>query len=141
MNGGDAVISVLGARGPVMTEATRAIVAAAKQKGPGRVVMLSSFAVARDRLAPVTKVVTGMAMSTQIKDKTAGEELLRASDLDWTIVHPTKLTNGPETEARVAPEGEKVRLTQKISRAGVASFLLHAATEDLYSRNGVVITG
>jgi hypothetical protein len=34
MNGGDAVISVLGARGPVMTEATRAIVDAAKQKGP-----------------------------------------------------------------------------------------------------------
>jgi hypothetical protein len=34
MNGGDAVISVLGARGPVMAEATRAIVEAAKQKGP-----------------------------------------------------------------------------------------------------------
>ena len=56
MNGGDAVISVLGARGPVMAEATRAIVDAAKQKGPERVVMLSSFAVARDRLTPVTKV-------------------------------------------------------------------------------------
>ena len=34
MNGGDAVISVLGARGPVMTEATRAIVDAAKRRGP-----------------------------------------------------------------------------------------------------------
>ena len=67
MNGGDAVISVLGARGPVMAEATRAIVDAAKQKGPARVVMLSSFAVARDRLTPVTKVVTGIAMGSQIK--------------------------------------------------------------------------
>jgi polyisoprenoid-binding protein YceI/uncharacterized protein YbjT (DUF2867 family) len=141
MNGGDAVISVLGARGPVMTEATRAIVDAAKQKGPDRVVMLSSFAVARDRLTPITAVVTDIAMSTQIKDKTAGEELLRASGLDWTIVYPTKLTNGPKTEARVVPESEKVRMSQKISRAGVASFLLQAATEDLYSRSGVVITG
>ena len=141
MNGGDAVISVLGARGPVMTEATRAIVDAAKQKGPERVVVLSSFAVARDRLTPATKVVTGAAMSTQIKDKTAGEELLRASSLDWTIVYPTKLTNGPKTEARVVPESEKVRMSQNISRAGVASFLLQAATEDLYSRSGVVITG
>jgi uncharacterized protein YbjT (DUF2867 family) len=140
MNGGDAVISVLGARGPVMTEATRAIVDAAKQKGPDRVVMLSSFAVARDRLTPVTKVVTGIAMNTQIKDKTAAEELLRASGLDWTIVYPTKLTNGPKTEARIVPENEKVRMSQKISRAGVASFLLRAATEDLYSRSGVVIT-
>jgi putative NADH-flavin reductase len=141
MNGGDAVISVLGARGPVMTEATRAIVDAAKQKGPERVVMLSSFVAARDRLTPVTKVVTGIAMSSQIKDKTAGEEILRASGLDWTIVYPTKLTNGPKTEARVVPENEKVGASQKISRAGVASFLLQAAAEDLYSRRGVVITG
>jgi uncharacterized protein YbjT (DUF2867 family) len=140
MNGGDAVISVLGARGPVMTEATRAIVDAAEQKGPERVVMLSSFAAARDRLTPVTKVVTGIAMGSQIKDKTAGEEVLRASSLDWTIVYPTKLTNA-KTEARVVPESEKVGMSQKTSRAGVASFLLQAATEDLYSRRGVVITG
>jgi uncharacterized protein YbjT (DUF2867 family) len=141
MNGGDAVISVLGAKGPVMAEATRAIVDAAQQEGPERVVMLSSFGVARDRLTPVTKVVTGIAMSSQIKDKTAGEEVLRASKLDWTIVYPTKLTNGHKTEARVVPESEKVRLSQKISRAAVASFLLQAATKDLYSRRGVVITG
>ena len=91
-----------------MAEATRAIVDAAKQKGPERVVMLSSFVAARDRLTPVTKVVTGIAMGSQIKDKTAGEEVLRASGLDWTIVYPTKLTNGPKSEARVVPENEKV---------------------------------
>lgn len=141
MNGGDAVISVLGARGPVMVEATRAIVDAAKQQGPERVVILSSFAVARDRLTPVAKVVTGIAMGSQIKDKAAGEELLRASNLGWTIVYPTKLTNGPKTEVRVVPESEKVGMSQTISRASVASFLLQAATEDLYSHRGVVITG
>ena len=141
MSGCGAVISVLGARGPVMAEATRVIVDAANQTGPERVVMLSSFAVARDRLTPLTKVVTGIAMSSQIKDKTAGEDVLRASSLDWTIVYPTKLTNGPKTEARVVPEGEKVGMSQKISRAGVASFLLQAGTEDLYSRRCVVITG
>jgi len=133
MNGGDAIISVLGARGPVIAEATRAIGDAADQKGLERVVMLSSFGVARDRLAPVTKVVTGIAMGSQIQHKLDGEEVLRASRLDWTIVYATKLTNGPETEARVVPESEKVRLSQKISRAAVASFLLQAATENLYS--------
>ena len=51
--------------------------------------MLSSFAVARDRLKPVSKLVTRMAMGSQIKDKTAGEEVLRASGLDWTIVYAT----------------------------------------------------
>jgi uncharacterized protein YbjT (DUF2867 family) len=141
MKGADAVISVLGARGPVIAEATRAVVAAAEQAGPDRIVMLSSFAVARDRLKPVSKLVTRMAMGSQIKDKTAGEEVLRASGLDWTIVYATVLTNGPKTEPRVVPETEKVGMSQRISRADVASFLLQAATDGLYSRRDVIITG
>jgi uncharacterized protein YbjT (DUF2867 family) len=141
MKGADAVISVLGARGPVIAEATRAVVAAAEQAGPDRIVMLSSFAVARDRLKPVSKLVTRMAMGSQIKDKTAGEEVLRASGLDWTIVYATLLTNGPKTEPRVVPETEKVGMSQRISRADVASFLLQAATDGLYSRRDIIITG
>ena len=141
VKGTDAVISVLGARGPVIAEASRAIVAAAQQGGPDRIVMLSTFAVARDRLTPVSKLLTRTAMGSQIKDKAAGEEVLRASGLDWTIVYATKLTNGPKTEPRVVPESRKVGMLQKISRADVASFLLQAATDGLYSRRGVVITG
>jgi uncharacterized protein YbjT (DUF2867 family) len=141
MKGTDAVISVLGARGPVIAEATRAVVAAAEQAGPDRILMLSSFAVARDRLKPVSKLVTRMAMGSQMKDKAAGEEVLRASGLDWTIVYATVLTNGPKTEPRVVPETEKVGASQRISRADVASFLLQAATDRLYSRRDVIITG
>jgi uncharacterized protein YbjT (DUF2867 family) len=124
----------------VIAEASRAIVAVAKQQGPQRVVMLSSFAVERDRLTPVAKLVTRMAMGSQIKDKGAGEEVLRTSDLDWTIVYATKLTDGPKTEPKVVPESKKVGLSQKISRADVASFLLQTATDGLYSRRGVIIT-
>ena len=141
LKGADAVISVLGARGPVIAEATRAVVAAAEQAGPDRIVMLSSFAVARDRLKPVSKLVTRMAMGSQVKDKIAGEEVLRASGLDWTIVYATLLTNGPKTEPRVVPESEKVGMSQRISRADVGSFLLQAATDGLYSRRDVIITG
>ena len=141
VTGADAVISVLGARGPVMADATRALVSVAEQSGPRRIVMLSSFAVERERLTPVAKFVTGLAMGRQIRDKAAGEEVLRASGLDWTIVYATKLTNGPKTEPRVVPDTEKVGLSQKISRAGVASFLVRAATEDLYGRQGIVVTG
>jgi uncharacterized protein YbjT (DUF2867 family) len=136
-----ALISTLGAAGPVIGEAARAIVAVAKQDGPQRIVMLSSFAVARDRLTPASKLLTRMAMGAQIKDKTAGEQALRASGLDWTIVYATKLTNGPKTEPRVVPETAKVGVSQKVSRAAVASFLLQAATDSLYSRRAVIITG
>ena len=141
MKEADAVISVLGARGPVMAEATRTIVNVAKREGPQRIVMMSSFAVERDRLTPAYKLLTRMAMGSQVKDKAAGEDALRASGLDWTIVYATKLTNGPKTEAQVVPETKKVGMSQKISRATAASFLLRAATGGLYSRRGVIITG
>jgi uncharacterized protein YbjT (DUF2867 family) len=140
MKGADAVISTLGAIGPVIAEATRAVVAVAKQEGPQRIVMMSSFAVARDRLTPANKLLTRMAMGRQIKDKTTGEEALRGSGLDWTIVYATKLTNGPKTEPTVVPETTKVGVSHKISRADVASFLLQAATDGLYSRRAVIIT-
>jgi len=141
MKGADAVISTLGATGPAIAGATRAIVAVAKQDGPQRIVMMSSFAVARDRLTPANKLLTRMAMGGQIKDKTTGEEALRASGLDWTIVYATKLTNGPKTESKVIPEITKVGISHKISRAAAASFLLQAATDGLYGRRAVIITG
>ena len=96
MKGADAVISTLGAKGSVIAAAAGAIVAVAKQEGPQRIVMLSSFYVARDRLRAASKLLTGMALGAQIKDKTAGEDALRASGLDWTIVYATRLTNGPD---------------------------------------------
>ena len=141
MKGADAVISTLGAIGPVIAEATRAIVAVAKQEGPQRIVMMSSFAVARDRLTRANKLLTRIAMGRQIKDKATGEEALRASGLDWTIVYATKLTNGPKTESKVIPETTKVGISHKISRAAAASFLLQAATDGLYNRRAVIITG
>jgi uncharacterized protein YbjT (DUF2867 family) len=141
MKGVGAVISVLGARGPVMAAATSAIVATAKQDGPQRIIMMSSFAVERDRLTPAYKLLTRLTMGAQIKDKADGEDALRASGLDWTIVYATRLINGPKTEPKVVPETNKVGITQKISRATAASFLLQAATEGLYSRRGVIITG
>jgi saccharopine dehydrogenase-like NADP-dependent oxidoreductase len=56
-------------------------------------------------------------------------------------VSPTRLTNGPKTEPTVVPETTKVGVLHKISRADVVSFLLQAATDSLYSRRAVIITG
>jgi hypothetical protein len=47
----------------------------------------------------------------------------------------------PKTEPTVVPETTKVGVSHKISRADVASFLLQAATDGLYSRRAVIITG
>jgi uncharacterized protein YbjT (DUF2867 family) len=142
LQGADAVISTLGGKGSVIADSTRAIVAAARTAGVSRVVVLSSWLVERDRMDPATRLLTGIAMGSLIKDKSAGEEVLRRSDLDWTIVYPSMLTDGPAGgSVAVLPESAKRRMSQKISRADVAAWLVQAATGVQYSRRAIGITG
>jgi uncharacterized protein YbjT (DUF2867 family) len=140
--GAGAVISTLGGTGSVIADSTRAILEAAHKTGVERVVVLSSFFVERDRLDALARLVTGIAAGSKIKDKIAGEQLLRQSDLDWTIVYASPLTDGPATGfVEVPVEGTKRRLWDRISRSDVAAALVQAATSPQYSRRSVGITG
>jgi len=142
LEGADAVISTLGGSGSVIADSTRAIVAAAPKTGVERVVVLSSSFVERDRLGAMSRLLTAVAMGSVIKDKSAGEQLLRQSELDWTVIYASPLTNGPATgSVEVLPEGTKRRITERISRADVAAWLVLAATSPEPSRRSVGITG
>jgi uncharacterized protein YbjT (DUF2867 family) len=48
-----------------------------------------------------------------------------ASDLDWTIVRPARLTNGPATGRLRAQARLPVTICDSISRADVAQFVIH----------------
>lgn len=138
----DALISTLGGGGSVISDSTRAIVEAAHEAGVSRVVLLSSFLVERDRFNPVTRLLTGIAMGSMIKDKSAGEKALRESNLDWTIVYASSLTDGPgRGQVAVLTETGRWALSQRIARADVAAWLLRAATSPESSRRSVSITG
>jgi uncharacterized protein YbjT (DUF2867 family) len=142
LEGADAVISTLGGSGSVIADSTTAIVAAARQTGISRVVVLSSFFVERDRLDAVSRLLTGLAMGALIKDKSAGENALRQSDLDWTIVYASVLTDGPASgSVDVIPATAKRRMSDKISRSDVAAWMVQAATGAQHSRSSVGITG
>jgi uncharacterized protein YbjT (DUF2867 family) len=142
LEGADAVISTLGGKPSVIADSTRAIVAAARKAGVSRVVMLSTFAAERDRLDAGTRLLTGIGMGAMLKDKSAGEEILRRSDLDWTIVYASILSDSPASGSVVVlPEGAKRGLSQKISRADVAAWMVEAATTVQHSRSSVGITG
>jgi uncharacterized protein YbjT (DUF2867 family) len=142
LEGADAVISTLGGKGSVIADSTRAIVAVARQSGVGRVVVLSTFAAERDRLGAGTRLLTGIGMGAMLKDKSAGEEMLRRSDLEWTIVYASMLSDGPASgSVAVLPEGAKRGLSQRISRADVAAWMIETATGVQHSRSSVGITG
>src|ERR1700730_18296957 len=140
LEGADAVISTLGGKGSVIADSTRAIVTAARKAGVSRVVVLSTFAAERDRLDAGTRLLTGIGMGAMLKDKSVGEEILRRSDLEWTIVSASLLSNGPVSGSVVVlPEGAKRGLSQKISRAGLAAGMVRAGVKP--SRHSVGITG
>jgi uncharacterized protein YbjT (DUF2867 family) len=143
MAGVDAVISTLGAAsGSVMTDAARAIIAGSAASGVRRVVVLSSYAVLRERLSRPAGLMSRLAMGALVKDKTAAEDLLRSSDLDWTIVHAVRLTNGPATgSARVVPGRATLKMGDSIARADVAAWLLTAAADESASRRAIAIAG
>jgi putative NADH-flavin reductase len=142
MEGADAVISTLGGKGSVIADSTRAIVAAARMTGVSRAVVLSTFAAQRDRLNAGTRLLTGIGMGAMLKDKSAGEEMLRQSDLEWTVVYASILSDDPVNGSVVVlPEGAKRRMSERISRADVAAWMLQAATTGQHSRNGVGVTG
>jgi uncharacterized protein YbjT (DUF2867 family) len=142
LEGADAIISTLGGTGSVIADSTRAIVAAAGRTGVSRVVVLSTFAAERDRLGAGTRLLTGLGMGAMLKDKSAGEEMLRRSDLEWTIVYASILSDGPASgSVAVVPKGAKRGLSQKISRADVAAWMVQAATGVEHSRSSVGITG
>ena len=138
----DALISTLGGGGSVISDSTRAIVEAADKAGVSRVVLLSSFMVERDRFNPVTRFLTGVAIGSMIKDKSAAEKALRASNLDWTIVYASFLTDRPGGgHVEVLTERGRWTLSHRIARADVAAWLLRAATSPETSRRSVSITG
>jgi putative NADH-flavin reductase len=74
-------------------------------------------------------------------DKDAQERIIRRSRLDWTIVRPTVLTNGPRTGAyRVLVDARDWR-SGSISRADVADFLVKQLEDASLIRKTPVLTG
>jgi putative NADH-flavin reductase len=82
----------------------------------------------------------GTALRRIAKDKAAGEDCLRQSNLDWTLVYPPSFTKGPRTgDYRLGAE-LRVKATGKISRADVADFMLGQVNDTAYSRTHAIIS-
>ena len=148
MQGHDAVISTLGRRASLSSDklferALRAIVPAMERSGVRRIVLMSSFGVGDSiRDVPLLpRLIYRTLLRELFADKKVGEDYLRSSALDWTIVHPVQLTNGPRTGRYRAGERLGLAGMPKISRADVADFMLKELRERAYVRKTVVLSG
>ncbi len=139
--GADAVISVLGHRrgtgAIVLTTGSGNIVGAMKEAGVRRLVVLSITAVRdpQDRPRTMDRILEGVghALAAGVYADHLGQAtVVRAADLDWTIVRAPLLTNRPQTGRYKV--GYMGGVGGRISRADVADFMLKQATDTTYLR-------
>jgi putative NADH-flavin reductase len=86
------------------------------------------------------RVFLPLLLRSVYADKNAQEALIRAADVDWTIVRPGFLTNGPLTRSyRVLTDLAGVT-AGRISRADVAHFMLEELQANRYLRQTPLLT-
>jgi putative NADH-flavin reductase len=143
--GADAVLSGLGPRSRadagVASLGTMAIVKAMRATGVRRVVVVSAAPVATvaspgrpdpPRRDPGDGLVTRRVLMPLLlatlrevyRDLALMEDALRDSTLDWTVVRPPRLTDGPLTGTYRTALGRNLRRGLLVSRADVAHLML-----------------
>lgn len=147
VRGQDAVVSALGRRNTLRSDNLIArsmhfILPAMEQAGVRRLVVMSAFGVGESRRdAPlIPGIMYRVLLSDIFADKKAAEDEIRRSSLDWTIVYPVLLTDGPLTGSYRVGERMELRGMPKISRADVAHFMLAEMRNRAFARKVAVIS-
>jgi putative NADH-flavin reductase len=133
--GADAVLSALGPHPPrnrssIMSAATASILAAMRATGTSRLVVISAAPVATDdygttlpeRLLarPLLRALLGGLYA----DMATMEDTIKRSGVDWTIMRPPWLTDGPRTGTWRQAKNGNLRGGSRISRADLADATL-----------------
>jgi putative NADH-flavin reductase len=142
----DAVISALGTgkslqSGNLITRAAPRIVDAMRRHGVRRLVFTSAFGIGATRrdTPRLPRLFIATLLRDIYADKERGEQAILASDLDWTIVYPVGLTDGPRTGRYRVGEHLALHGFPTIPRADVAEFLLRQLEDRSFLRKGVLI--
>jgi putative NADH-flavin reductase len=110
----------------LFSEATRILVAAMKEAGTRRLVCVTGFGAgdSRGRGGLFYNMAFCLLLGRAYEDKDVQEQIVRRSGLEWIIVRPVILTNGPKTGAYRALILTRDWRCGFISRADVADFLV-----------------
>jgi putative NADH-flavin reductase len=150
IDGHRAVFSALGARtlknDPVLSRAVPLIINGMHFHMVDRLITVGAAGAlypAGKYQPPIVGMLFAVARITLLRhpmaDQRAQERLLAASDLDYTIVRPPRLTDTPATGTyRVLPDALPSS-SRRISRADVADFMLQQLTDPRFHRRGVYL--
>ena len=147
MRGRDAVISALG-RGlsfkslDLMKRSVPVLLRAMAQAGVRRLIFTSAFGLGDTwRDAPLfPRIFASTLLRGIYADKRFAETMIRQSDLDWTLVHPTQLTDGPRTGRWRSGERLQLQSFPKISRGDTGAFLVSQLNDTGHIRKTVLVS-
>jgi putative NADH-flavin reductase len=147
IHGHDAVVSAFGPRQPIskadanlLQRFAAALTTAMPPAGVRRVVVESVAFLFPDSLVPPAYLFGKLFFPGMVADSSAMERILEGSELDWTIVRPPQLTDGPYTGKYRVEEGHLPRFGFRVSRADVADFMIRAVENHSSSRKIVGIS-
>ncbi len=126
----------------LFSEATAVLLPAMHQAGVTRLVSVTGFGAGDSRRAiplwqrPGFKVV----FERIYDDKSVQERQIKESDLDWTIVRPTILTNAKRSGRYLVINSLQRFRSGFIARADVADFIVKSITEGGYIRQAPIVS-
>lgn len=142
VDGAEAVISALGVRlgqapGTIRSDGTRNIVNALLNAGVKRFISVSTIGVgdSRDRLSLVGRfLLPKMIGAERLQEAERQEEIIRQTNLAWTILRPPRLVDSPVTGRYQIGTGLKTGFSSSLARADLATALLDQLDNDAFVR-------
>jgi putative NADH-flavin reductase len=144
----DAVLITVGAKKKknttLFSDIAKALIAVGQELGyKNPVLIITGFGAGNSKpyLSLFMKMVIRLFLKDQYSDKTYMEQLIAASNLNWEIVRPGMLGDGPATNNyQVLPVLKKGMKVGKINRADVADYLISEAASKKNLRKYVTLT-
>jgi putative NADH-flavin reductase len=148
MAGQEAVCCTIGVKAPwprvtVFSKGTKNLLQAMKKTGVKRLICVTGIGAGDSKGHGgflYDRLFYPLMLRPVYADKDRQESLIKASDVDWTIVRPGFLTNGPLTkDYRMLTDMTGVT-AGRISRADVAHFMLKEIESKQYLRQTPLLT-
>jgi putative NADH-flavin reductase len=145
VGGHDAVVIALGTQlkttDKTISLGTANIIDAMKRRGVERVIVESAWGTGDSRPHGgffLNYIVRPFLLKHPFDEHELQEQSLAASNLAWTSVRPGRLTNGPK-ERTLRASRDPHGLSQRVSRADVAAFMLAEAETPAHVRQAILI--
>ncbi|KAH8432793.1 NAD(P)-dependent oxidoreductase [Aspergillus melleus] len=128
----------------LMTKCNENVATVMKEYGVRKIVVLQAFGVAEswsNMPCALRLLMSKSNMIYQYNDHNETARILRASELDYVFVRPSRLVETEEENVKVWPNhGKGVPLMASMSRVSVARWLADAVETDRWNRSAPVIT-